>query len=194
MKKLLLLACACLIASTSAFAQIIQSESRTTQTFYEKPKVSLYPYYQGEVNIGYETPATGFLETIHGVRLNKYLFVGAGIGIHYIGELELEYKDIYMIENVSGEGRFPLFVNLKGYLPLEEKMLPYLNFSMGYDIGVDYGGGFYCDLGLGLKYRNLNLGLGWMHHGFTDEQYYHGYYEDISVGYNAFYLKIGLCW
>ncbi len=194
MKKILLLVCVCLMASTSAFAQIIQSESRTTQTFYEKPKVLGYPRYQGEVNIGYQTPAASVLETIHGARFNKYLFVGVGIGAHYIGSVDLK-KDIYEI-NVGEEGRIPLFVNAKGYLPIDDKISPYLNLSMGCDIGVDYGSGFYCDFGLGVKYNKFTFALGLLHHGIKENLYNHYYpvEEDMTFAYNAFYLKVGLCW
>ncbi len=192
MKKLLLLACACLVASTSAFAQIIQSESRTTQTFYEKP-VSPYPCYQGELNVGYETPSAIFFETIHGARFNKYFFAGVGLGYHHISELYIE-KDDFILDD-GDEGRVPLFVNLKGYYPVNAKFAPYLNLSMGYGIGVDNDGGFYCDFGAGFNYRYVNFGLGLQHHGtWYPTDYYGSYDGDFTFAYNAFYLKIGLCW
>ncbi len=197
MKKVLFLACACLVASTSTVAQttIIQSETTTTQTFYVEPepkKETGYPRYQGELNVGYETPDAALLETIHGVRINKYLFVGAGLALHYVNSVYVENDDFYM--DVSEEKRIPLFFNAKAFLPVGKKTDTYFNLSLGGDIGVDYGSGVYCDLGLGLKHRKFNLGLGWMLHGINEEVYDY-YYEGMeSFNYNAFYLKIGLCW
>ncbi len=193
MKKILLLACACLVASTSAVAQIIDSEVTTTQTFYvEQPKVSPYPYYQGEVNLGYQTPAASILETIHGARFNKYLFVGAGLGLHYVGEKELVKGADYL--DISEDFRVTFFANAKAYYPIDEVIAPFLNLSMGYGVGI-YGGGFYCDFGAGLKYNRVTMGLGLQHHGIND--YPDGgpnYNDKINFKYNSFYLKLGFCW
>ncbi len=203
MKKILLLACACLVASTSAVAQIIDSEVTTTQTFYVEPEPKKevgYPRYQGELNVGYETPMAIFLETIHGVRANKYFFVGAGIGAHVLtDDIDLEKGDNY----IDYEGGFiPLFINLKGYYPVSDKFAPYINLSLGCDFAIDEESpGFYCDFGLGFKYRKFNFGLGLYHHGLNTHYYYalyDGYYDyrsdKVHFGYDSFYLKIGLCW
>ena len=45
--------------------------------------------YQGDVNIGYGLGIGGYavnrfhVETVHGARINPYLFAGAGIGLSY---------------------------------------------------------------------------------------------------------------
>ena len=60
-------------------------------------------------------------ETVHGVRINPYLFAGVGLGINYF------YKDIYFsngwnIYELGNSGTvLPVFANVKGYLPFQAK-------------------------------------------------------------------------
>lgn len=91
--------------------------------------------YAGEVNVGYaaggkmryENTATKsslhrpFVETIHGVTITKYAFVGAGVGLQgYFGAID---KDIP--EEKWDTLTLPLFVNLKGMYPLKG-VTPYI--------------------------------------------------------------------
>ncbi len=155
--------------------------------------------YQGEFNLGYET-ARGFLmETIHGARFNKYLFAGIGLGYHYMDEIEKT------IEDEGGEerdwierdfGRVPVFVNLKGYLPISDGFMPFLNLSLGGGIDTkDDNNGFYSDLGVGFKSRLFNFGLGWMRHAKVNfERKNVSYHDDRYMPHDSFYLKVGLTW
>ncbi len=153
--------------------------------------------YQGDLNLGYETASGVLLETIHGARFNKYLFAGIGIGYHYIERIEKNMENEGGHElTLEREGfeRIPIFVNLKGYLPISDGFTPYLNLSLGggFDANGLSGGGFYGDLGVGFKSRLFNFGLGWMRHAevhFERESWDHQY-----MPHDSFYLKVGLTW
>ncbi len=152
--------------------------------------------YQGDFNLGYET-ARGFLmETIHGARFNKYLFAGIGLGYHYMDDIEKTIEDERGEERVwigKNFERIPLFVNLKGYLPISDSFMPYLNLSLGggFDTKGDENHGFYSDLGVGFKSRLFNFGLGWMRHG---EVHFERNSDENYMPHDSFYLKVGLTW
>lgn len=167
MKKVILLSLIFLLASTNSFAQIIQSHSETKETFYVKTEEKkLFPRYQGEFNFGYITPLSAFAETVHGVRINKYLFTGLGLGFRYSTDLtaysckEIEYHPFLDIH-------FPIFVNVKGYYPISNKIEPYLNLSLGYAVSINSHNGFYCDFGTGIRLWKFTIGMGLMHRSFS---------------------------
>lgn len=194
MKKALLLSLLCLFMSTGSFAQIIQSRSETKETYFVKPTVEVekkYPRYQGEFNFGYVTPSSFLMETVHGVRINKYAFAGLGLGLRYGSEMTFSSHDY----EVTGEELIylPIYVNLKGYYPVTDKIEPFLNLSLGYaaDMTENESSGFYCDFGAGVRLWKFALGLGLLHQNFSVED------EDgdsWSWGNTGFYLKIGFQW
>ena len=182
--------------------------------------------YSGEVNVGfatgnkvkYEDVTTKsslhrpFVETVHGVTITKYAFVGAGLGIQgYFGAADKDVPD-QKWDTIA----LPLFVNIKGMLPLDG-VTPYVSASFGgsvmpysgfntkttvgnYTIKTRLTGGFYCDCGVGVKlFEKLNVGLGMQHQGMgvkviaSEGSRSETDHED---GYNgtSFYLKVGFCW
>lgn len=157
-------------------------------SFAASPLIS----YSGEVNVGfatgnkirYENTATEsalhrpFVETIHGVNIAKFAFIGAGLGVQgYFGAVDTAVPDVKW-ETVT----LPLFVNVKGQLPLKS-VTPYISASFGGSV-IPYSGqnvnatsegigikakligGFYCDCGAGVKLLNdkINVGIGMQHH------------------------------
>ena len=194
MKKILLLSFICLVASTNSFAQIIQIHSETKETFYIKPEVQKtksYPRYQGEFNVGYITPSvTGMLETIHGIRVNKYLFAGLGIGFRYSETMTFSSHD-YTIDGVD-LAYLPIYANIKGYYPITNKIEPFLNLSLGYaaDISGQESSGFYCDFGTGIRLWKFAVGLGIIHQSFSVD----GGGETWAWKNTGFYLKLGFQW
>lgn len=116
--------------------------------------------YQGELNFGYVVDgdySRPFIESIHGVNISGYAFAGVGLGLQYV--YNEDRKDV----------RIPLFVNLKGMYPVTENFSPYITLSLGYNFLTGIGaykrfldgvGGFYNDLGVGIKYKAFNLSLG----------------------------------
>lgn len=109
MKKYLILSL-CLLFSSAAFAQSIK--------------------YQGEVQAGYafgigDNPADRLsIHMINGVRINPYFSAGIGVGLDY-----------YDVEGTSFLS-MPLFLNLKGYLPVSQKVSLFASFDLGYSVAL----------------------------------------------------------
>ena len=100
------------------FLTLIMSVAAISVSFAASPLIS----YSGEVNVGfatgnkirYENTATEsalhrpFVETIHGVNIAKFAFIGAGLGVHgYFGAVDTAVPDVKW-ETVT----MPLFVNV----------------------------------------------------------------------------------
>ncbi len=200
MKRLvLLIAAAAMIVPATSFAQKITATNVNREKTYQTTSHKVDIWYEGEVNIGYGVGGsfTGdfdgdakygrpFIETVHGVRITKYAFVGAGIGFQYATDKNWEV------------GMMPVFLNLKGYYPVSENFAPYVSVDLGYGIGVagtkdfadeegiDLKGGFYASYGLGLNYKRLNFGLGWQRQNMKFSE------GDGKFGVSSFFVKVGL--
>lgn len=113
----------------------------TTRT---RPEITgKFPKYQGEIaaafGLGIEDVNGALIETVHGMRLNPYLFTGLGVGFNY-------YDGIGLIT--------PAF-NVKGYYPATPKIALYLSLDLGAGIGVaDWAGvsDFYTSIGPGIHF------------------------------------------
>ena len=106
-------------------------------------------------NRGGGNPIALSVQTIHGHRFKHYLHLGLGIGI-----------DLY-----EGYRTLPIFVNLRGDILEEAKIMPYYYASLGYSHAWsvwqrfdEINGGPTFDLGVGLKFPANNkawlLGIG----------------------------------
>lgn len=203
MKKIMLfLAVALLSAPAASFAQKMTVTNINREKTYKTTEHRVEIWYEGELNLGYGLAgklkgdldgdakySRPFIETVHGVRITKYAFVGAGLGFQYATDKAWEV------------GMMPVFLNLKGYYPVSEHFAPYVSVDLGYGIGVtgtkdfaeeeglDLKGGMYASYGIGLNYKRLNVGLGWQHQGMKAE------YDGDEAGkfrVNSFFVKVGL--
>lgn len=104
-----------------------------------------YLKYQGEVNTSFsfsidEETSNLNLEVINGIRFSRYFFAGAGIGA------TASFSDEAIL--------FPIFVDLKGYMPVSRKM----DLMAGVDVGTkldytyDMTGGFLFRPEFGLNF------------------------------------------
>lgn len=206
MKKIAIIAIAALFCAATADAQIITGSTYSSSTEYTSTVKTTG--YQGELNFGYGVGGTAkdsdgdkddayysraFIETVHGVRINEYAFVGLGAGFQYA----YDKKNIVGFDE-DGVGVVPIFLDLKGYYPVTDNFAPYVAVDLGYGLPVvgsegSYGtklkGGFYASYGIGLNWRKLNFGLGWQHQSFK-YNYEDGDSSD-SFGVNSFYVKVG---
>lgn len=203
MKKLFVAAFALLLSAPCALAQKTTVTNINRERVYKTQEHSVNVWYEGELNVGYGMGGTikeggesedakygrPFIETVHGVRITKYAFIGAGVGFQYACDKEWEV------------GMMPVFLDLKGYYPVSEHFAPYVAIDLGFSSGVvgtkdfadeeglDMKGGFYASYGIGLNFRRLNFGLGWQHQDMKFE--YEGESDD-SFSVNSFFVKIGL--
>ncbi len=139
--------------------------------------------YQGEVDLGYSigvgTFATGRvnLHTIQGVRIGKYFSTGLGLGLDY-------YHEFYE----QGELATPIYLNLKGYLPVSEKVSPYFSFDIGVGIGATEGvsglSGMYCTPAIGIKAGKFKAQLGYNVQRVSE--------SGVGFNANAVQIKVGV--
>lgn len=142
--------------------------------------------YQGEVDLGYSigvgTFSTGRvnLHTVQGVKISDYFSVGMGLGLDY-------YHDLYS-DMGSGELFVPIFLNMKGYVPVTEKLSPFLSLDLGYGIGATEGvsgcGGFLWSPSVGLRYNHFKFQI-----GYTSQRI-----SENGFGFNmdAVQIKVGV--
>ena len=137
--------------------------------------------YQGEVDLGYSIGVGTFninranLHTIHGAKINQNFSVGLGLGLDFYHEDGL---DIMM----------PIFVNAKGYYPINSKFSPYVSLDLGYGFGVtEYVsgiGGFYWSPAIGIKYDKFKFQIGYTSQSISE--------SGVSVNMGAVQFKVGL--
>lgn len=135
-------------------------------------------WYQGEVDLGLAigNGMTGpIIETVHGIRITQYAFVGLGLGLHY----PIDF----------GDPLVPLFADLKFYYPVTDKIAPFLDVAAGYDVCED---GLFFSVGVGLKYKRWQFSAGVRGNDIYDyyDSYYSSYYEGTSTRCYGF-LKVG---
>ena len=162
------------------------------------------------------------IETIHGVSLSNYLFVGAGLGFQYYagkyGEMVSEHIEFKENKTSWGMLAIPLFVNIKGFFPINDDLRPFTTLSFGGSIiacsnanftdaedGDYYSytsegkmkGGFYCDWGVGAEYKRWSLAIGLQHQRYkyscVGSDSFGDKWDDVARAYsNSFYLKVGM--
>ena len=146
--------------------------------------------YQGEVQIGYNFGVKDFdpdyanLSFINGIRFNKNLFAGIGVGLNIYSIFE---------SGVDKEYALPIFINAKAYLPVSPQTDFFASLDCGYWFGIssnhkEVGGlmltpsvGVCFDLG---KSYGLNLSLGYNHQNWSAD-------GPVSLNTGAIGIKVG---
>lgn len=212
MKKFIVLAIAALITLPSAtMAQKTTIQRVTREKTYKTQTHSVSVWYQGEIDFGYATLgklvdedgdkyktdfSRPYIETVHGARITNYAFVGLGLGLQYAyGKVDPDYDNSERWNTLL----MPLFVNLKGYYPVNDDFAPYLTVSLGGSVPLTsnwndsdstLGGGFYSKFGVGLNYRKFMFDFGLMHQGLADK-YGYNTVEKYKMAVNSVYFNIG---
>ncbi|MBR2128838.1 MAG: hypothetical protein IJ940_08250 [Bacteroidales bacterium] len=214
MKKIVVfIAFIMMIAPVMSYAQKTTITSVNTHKTYQQTQRNIQIWYQGEYNLGF---ATGnkvemigmtnktnfmrpFLETVQGVRITQYAFAGVGLGFQYaFGRLSPE----------DGEGSdnwntllMPVYLNLKGYIPVTEDLSPFLSLSFGVPAVLANGliedegrlaGRYYGEYGVGVKYKKYHCSLGFQN---VNMELVSSDADDIEFGLkvkNSFFIKVGM--
>ena len=147
--------------------------------------------YHGEINVGYSIGVGSYaknrvnLYTIQGVKIGEYFSTGLGLGLDWYRGLYAEYWEKQGKPDM-GELAMPIYLNVKGYLPVNEKVAPYLTFDIGYGIGLTEGldgfGGLYLTPGVGIKAGHFKAEVGFNVQRIVDV---------VNVNANALKLAIG---
>ncbi len=163
--------------------------------------------YQGEVQAGYafgigDNAADRLsIHMINGIRFNPYLSAGIGVGL-----------DFYDVEGTSFLS-MPLFLNVKGYLPVSQKVSLFASFDLGYSVALksEKGSGWLdntsFDAKLGMKgfmvtpavgasfkvaeNKAINLSLGYDIKTATADVTVQGHKGSGTTKCNAIGLKLG---
>jgi hypothetical protein len=170
------------------------------------------------------------LNTSHGYQLNEYLFVGAGVGLniynarnpnmkrtdnypHYVGAVDASSGLIRPTDSVtylravdSSYMTMPIFLDLRGYLPLQNsKVIPFamVRFGYAFNLSDGFGGmGLYVNPAIGVKFQlspmiglNVSVGYSFQNYGGIpgkNKDGGYGYYyfknkedEDANIKYQA---------
>jgi hypothetical protein len=155
--------------------------------------------------------------TSHGYQINEYLFVGAGVGLHLYNARDPKMKDPanypQYVGSVGATGRvinptdsvtylravdssymtMPLFLDLRGYLPLQNgKVIPFAMFRLGYAFNLNdgFGGmGLYVNPAVGVRFQlspmigiNVSIGYAFQHYGGIPG-------KNRDGGYGYYYVK-----
>ncbi len=140
--------------------------------------------YQGEVDLGYSIgvgPVNQLirigrlnLQTVQGVKVGRYFSTGIGFGLDFYLEEEAELI-------------LPIYVNFKGYLPVSEKVAPYLSLDLGGGIVLTEdmnGSGLYLTPAVGVKAGMFKAQLGYNIQQLSE--------SGVSVNMNAVQIKLGV--
>lgn len=159
-----------------------QNTSTTTinkENFFNFEKIN--PGLRGIIEAGYTagnnncgrfefTPALGY-------RINSYLFLGAGAGLNYYTT-----SDVLML---------PMYGDIRGFLPLESSIHPYLDIKPGYSFHLSKNtttNGFYINFTAGIEISHFTVGIGYASQKLTTS------FDDwgsFSVSTGGFSIKIG---
>ena len=135
-----------------------------------KKVIDWTPRYKGEINIGYAIAGSKFdgeyyyedsdgeteeaefkniktvlsrplFETVHGVEIGPYFFVGAGLGLQYYCGKTKDARELAISEETYDKAErwnavmIPIFANVKFMYPVNDKFTPFLNLGLGGTIG-----------------------------------------------------------
>jgi hypothetical protein len=190
-----------------------RASSRYNDDYYDDYVVS---GYKGIFDAGYNLSmgATGEkgsfeINTSHGYQINEYLFAGAGLGLHIYNARDTALKNpnsfphyvgtvtsgkiipddafTYMRAVDSSFMTLPVFLDIRGYLPLQNSnLMPFFMFRFGYTFNLSdsFGGmGIYMNPALGLKYQlspaiglSFSVGYAYQSYGGIPENGGYGYY------------------
>jgi hypothetical protein len=183
---------------------------------YDNYKIS---GYRGTFDLGYTLPVgvgekgRFELNTSHGYKINEYLYVGAGIGLHMYSARDttlknrtnnlhyvfsgstINYDSVYSHGVDSSYMTLPLFIDIRGYLPLQNgKITPYAMLRVGYAFNLSdgFGGmGLYMNPAVGVKYQlapmiGLNFSIGYSYQSYGDIPG-----KNRDGGYGFCYVKDG---
>lgn len=139
--------------------------------------------YRGEVDCGYSIGVGDFgpvasrvnLHTVQGAQFGEYFSAGLGLGLDFYHDLD---NDLML----------PIYLNLKGSLPVSEKVSPYLSFDIGAGVGVTEGvsglSGLYMTPAIGVKVHKFKVQFGYSLQQLSE--------SGASLNLNAVQFKVGV--
>lgn len=165
--------------------------------------------YHGSVEAGYSINTGGTLSinwteinTIHGYQATPNLFVGAGVGFHFMPEMKKSEIDGRPHWKRDSKMEIPIFADFKWTI-LNKKVTPFLDLRLGHN--VSNGSGMYSSFGAGCRFALKNnqaiyaMAAYSSHKLKFEESYmvtglnysYSWAYKEIEENQSALSLKVG---
>lgn len=165
--------------------------------------------YHGSVEAGYSINAGGTISidwteinTIHGYQATPNLFVGAGVGFHFMPEMAKGEIDGRPHWKRDSKMEIPLFADFKWTI-LSKKITPFVDLRLGHN--VSNGSGMYSSFGAGCRFalksnQAIYAMAAYSSHKLKFEESYmvsglnYSYswaYKEIEENQSALSLKIG---
>lgn len=140
--------------------------------------------YLGEVYLGesfciVDAESRFNIHTVHGVKIGDYFSAGIGTGVDIYYEDDLEYSMM----------QIPIFLNVKGYLPLSQKVSLYASMDGGKTFGVGDSSGLTSWMyvpAVGVKIKFINIQLGYVLQRYTIKEL-----DWRNIDGDALQLKVG---
>ena len=167
--------------------------------YIDRIKAQAYFYFGTPIEKNGAGPA---IDASFGARFYDYFYLGAELGYACIFEKMVLTQGNYKVENFWMYSHlFSINVNMKGYLPVSEKLFPFINLTMGLGFfpldGTIHDGQHRSDydihLGLtnGLRWFNMQVGAGVDFKRFSVGLGYHALSKN-GVTANIGYFKMGI--
>lgn len=204
MKRILSIVILAAAVSNIATAQIITSKS-ITRSEIDRQKIELKRGYRGFAEVGgsfyTDQPDNNYgfdLTTTHGYQINRWLFLGAGIGLQSYKIYE------YTPRNSKTQLTLPLYADIKTYFT-RTAVKPFAEMQIGYRIRCnkpletveeywdfdhtnlhkyfnkrEIAGGLHFGIGVGAEYRRFSLKVMWRMTRKGEEHIY--YYNNNEPG------------
>ena len=149
--------------------------------------------YRGFVDAGYTIGVGDYdldrfeINTSHGYQINPIIYLGAGVGLHFMSSYETSGMDIALDERDS-QIDIPLFANFKCNFS-KGKFVPFTDIKCG--SYINNNGGLYLNTSLGFRIatdqkKAINVSF-----GYTTEKLEFQQFNDF-IGYSSLdYTRIG---
>ena len=150
-----------------------------------------YNCYRGYVDAGYTFGIGDYdfgrfeVNTSHGYQINPYLYVGAGVGLHFMSSYKTSGMDI-PLDTRDSKVDIPVFANARCNI-LKGKISPFFDLKGG--TYVNNNGGLYVNLSAGCRIATnfkqaVNISV-----GYTTEKLEFQTFSHFTSNYNLNYIR-----
>ena len=147
--------------------------------------------YRGYVDAGYTFGIGDYdfgrfeVNTSHGYQINPYLYVGAGVGLHFMSSYKTSGMDI-PLDTRDNKVDIPVFANARCNI-LKGKISPFIDLKGG--TYVNNNGGLYVNLSAGCRIATNSKQAVNISVGYTTEKLEFQTFSHFTSNYNLNYIR-----
>lgn len=153
--------------------------------------------YHGFVDLGYTFGIGDYefgrfeINSTHGYQFNSHLFVGVGLGLHFMPEYNTPAMNI-ALDHRKKQVDVPVYGNVKWTI-INKKVTPFIDGKIGHY--VTHRGGLYASIAIGCRIsvynsQGINFSVGYSHENLEFETFDH-FTSDYSMDYKRSKRKLG---